>query len=240
MAGVKMPNVEGLNSVSELKNALGKLTKELSWLLNNLDTRNVNELNAEVIIANTITADKMDVNELSAITANLGHITAGLIESIRIFGSYIATRNGAFPRAELNNVGDLIAVYTNANNSLTIQPGITEEPVITFRNSGTPSLIIGPIVGFSGLVSSSSLLVGTQNGSLQLECGTGPLDNVTVHNWSKFMNATSGVTLQDELDSLRAELAGKADISHSHTVNLGTHNHGIAGAVNWGGTFSVS
>ncbi|MEK5439398.1 MULTISPECIES: hypothetical protein [Paenibacillus] len=240
MANVNLPNTDGMTTMDELRNAVGKMTKELSWLLNNLDTRNVNELNAEVIIANTITADKMNVNELSAITANLGHITAGLIESIRIFGSYIATRNGAFPRAELNNVGDLIAVYTNANNYLTIEPGITDEPVITYRNGGSPSLVIGPAFGFSVVLSTSDILMGTNNGSLQLQCGSGPFDNITVPNWDRLVNPMTGLSLQDELDSLRAELAGKADISHSHTVNLGTHNHGIAGAVNWGGTFSVS
>ncbi|MEK8207016.1 prophage endopeptidase tail family protein [Paenibacillus sp. FSL L8-0696] len=46
--------------------------------------------------------------------------------------------------------------------------------------------------------------------------------------------------LRAELDDLRAAIQSKASVNHSHTVNLGTHNHGIAGAVNWGGSFSVS
>ncbi|WP_340398122.1 prophage endopeptidase tail family protein [Paenibacillus sp. FSL E2-0202] len=46
--------------------------------------------------------------------------------------------------------------------------------------------------------------------------------------------------LRAELDDLRAAIQSKASANHSHTVNLGTHNHGIAGAVNWGGSFSVS
>ncbi|OME62302.1 hypothetical protein BSK59_02190 [Paenibacillus odorifer] len=46
--------------------------------------------------------------------------------------------------------------------------------------------------------------------------------------------------LRAELDDLRSAIQSKASANHSHTVNLGTHNHGIAGAVNWGGSFSVS
>ncbi|MNC68355.1 hypothetical protein D3C75_1189380 [compost metagenome] len=63
---------------------------------------------------------------------------------------------------------------------------------------------------------------------------------VNFESWSRIRNSSTGVTLQGELDAIWAALAGKASTSHSHTVNLGTHNHGITGAVNWGGTFPVS
>lgn len=242
MANVNLPNTDGMTTMDELRNAVGKMTKELSWLLNNLDTRNVNELNAEVIIANTITADKMDVNELSAITANLGHITAGLIESIRIFGSYIATRNGAFPRAELNNVGDLLAVYTDADNYMSIEPGLFNEPTQVFRKGGTPSLIVGPIGIFTGVISPDlNIAVGSENGSLSLLCGDDILDKINAPSWSKLRSAETGNSLQDELDMIWAALAGKSDASHSHSVTLPNHNHGSTTLTpSGGGTFSVS
>lgn len=58
MAEFQMPNVDGMNSMDELKNAVGKMAKELGWLLNNIDWKNINELNislnggASVNIAN--------------------------------------------------------------------------------------------------------------------------------------------------------------------------------------------
>ncbi|OMD08405.1 hypothetical protein [Paenibacillus odorifer] len=210
MSQLKAPPLT--DDVKELREYIKYLSNQLASMLKDLDFTLNGDVDFRNVRAKSIKADRMDVDELSAISANLGHIVAGLIESVQIFGSYIATRNGAFPRAEINNTGDLLAVYTDADNSLTIEPGITNEPTITFRNSGAPSLILGPTFGFSGILASLSLLVGTQNGSLQLECGTGPLDNVTVPSWSKFNNASTGLSLQDELDSIRAELAGKADI----------------------------
>lgn len=263
MGNVKLPNVDGMTTIEELRNGVGKMTKELSWLLTNLDTRNVNELDAEVIIARSIiagklaadsvetdnlvagaittekievgavTAEKITVDELSAITANLGHITAGLIESIRIFGSYVATRNGAFPRAELNNEGDLLAVYTDANNYMTIEPGLFNEPTQVFRKGGSPSLAVGPIGIMTGVISPDlDLIIGSDNGSLSLICGSGIFDNINAPSWSKLRSEETGISIQDELDSIRAELAGKADISHSHSVTIPP---GSAG-----GTFPVS
>lgn len=259
MAGVNMPNVDGLTTLDELKNAVGKMTKELSWLLTNLDTRNVNELNAEVIIAGSIetdklaagsittdkleagavTAEKITVDELSAIAANLGHITAGLIESVQIFGSYISTRNGEFPRAELNNTGDLLAVYTNADNYLTIEPGITGEPTLTYRKSGAVSLILGPAFGLTGLLANTPVIIGTQSGDTTIVCG--PSGTISVPSWDQLFSTNTGATIQSELNALWAAIAGKADISHSHSVSIPNHNHGNPdNATSGGGTFSVS
>nr|WP_042215754.1 phage tail protein [Paenibacillus borealis] len=67
----------------------------------------------------------------------------------------------------------------------------------------------------------------------------GQMNFASAYSVSGFgINFVSG--LRAELDSIWSALAGKASASHSHTVNLGTHNHGIAGAVNWGGSFTVS
>lgn len=113
MASVNLPNIDITNNdidaaslpqlqkiVKALLNTTAILTEELTFLLNNLDTKNVNEIDGDVLVegtvtadkvaANSITADKMNVNELSAITANLGHITAGLIEAVEIYGSLIS------------------------------------------------------------------------------------------------------------------------------------------------------
>ncbi|WP_339787057.1 hypothetical protein NSQ38_03245 [Paenibacillus sp. FSL R7-0313] len=46
--------------------------------------------------------------------------------------------------------------------------------------------------------------------------------------------------LQAEIQSIWTALAGKASNNHTHTVTLPTHNHGLANATNWGGTFPTS
>ncbi|MEK4263684.1 hypothetical protein [Paenibacillus sp. FSL L8-0499] len=255
----QIPKVNDNASLEELRDCYIGMNRYLTYLLTALDTQNISRLDAKVIIAESITAgklaadsvetgnlqagavtaEKITVDELSAISANLGHITAGLIESIRIFGSYIATRNGAFPRAELNNTGDLLAVYTDANNYLTIEPGITGEPTVTIRKSGAVSLILGPAFGLTGLLASTPIVLGTQNGNTNIVCGDS--DDVIIPSWSQFKNTETGTSLQAELDSLRAEIAGKADISHSHSVSIPNHNHGNPdNATSGGGTFSVS
>ncbi|MBA9088722.1 hypothetical protein FHR92_005240 [Fontibacillus solani] len=103
-------NMQGLQEiVKSLLNSTIILTEELTYLLNNLDTRNLNEVDGDILVTGTVTAkaiaansvtaekiqagavvaEKIDVGELSAISANLGHITAGLIEAVQIFGSII-------------------------------------------------------------------------------------------------------------------------------------------------------
>lgn len=73
----------------DLVNKINTIVAELQNLMVSLDTLNIIKLNAKVIealtitadkiAANTITANKMNVTELSAIVANLGTITAGTI-----------------------------------------------------------------------------------------------------------------------------------------------------------------
>ncbi|OMC79599.1 hypothetical protein BK125_04785 [Paenibacillus odorifer] len=198
------------NDAGELREYIKYFSNQIAIMLKDLDFTLNGDINFQNVKAKSITADRMDVQELSAIVANLGHITAGLIESVQIFGSYIATRNGAFPRAEINNTGDLLAVYTDANNYLTIEPGITGEPTVTIRKSGAVSLILGPAFGLTGLLASTPIVLGTQNGNTNIVCGDS--DDVIIPSWSQFKNTETGTSLQAELDSIRAELAGKADI----------------------------
>ena len=148
-------------SLKDLANSVAIIMKELQWAINgNLDVKNIraNSVNADRLIANTITAlqimansitaDKMDVTELSAISANLGHIIAGLIESIEIYGSYIATANGTYPRIELSSIGNLLGAFLDATHSLRVEPNVGGAPGIGFYD---PSGLTGRLYGNSGL-----------------------------------------------------------------------------------------
>lgn len=131
--------------VKDLANTVAKMAKDLEFLVNgNLDANNIransietknlkaNSITAEKIQAGAVTAEKISVNELSAISANLGHIVAGLIESVQIFGSYIATRRGSFPRAEMSNAENLFGAYADNNRYVKIVPlnSLTNAPQV--------------------------------------------------------------------------------------------------------------
>jgi hypothetical protein len=70
---------QGQQSTAQLQDWIIKLVRDLNYLLENLDTVNINRLDAKVIIAQTITAVMLNVTQLSAITANMGTLTAGSI-----------------------------------------------------------------------------------------------------------------------------------------------------------------
>lgn len=79
-----LPRVDGDMKLEDLANLVARMIKEMEWLLTgNLDVHNIR--------AKSITADRMKVDQLSAISADLGHITAGLVEAVTIIGSLIKT-----------------------------------------------------------------------------------------------------------------------------------------------------
>ncbi|KUP23116.1 hypothetical protein [Paenibacillus sp. DMB5] len=201
------PDLKSL--VNQLLNAYNKLTKELLFVLNNLDTRNINEIHAEKLVAlsieteklaaGAVTAEKITVGELSAISADLGHITAGLIESIKIFGSYIATRDGAFPRCEMSNTGNVFAAYTNANNKIAIDPNYAGVPALDFYMNGAVKGKLDTISSIMELVGNGGLLLYANGGNLELNASTG---FVSVPTWYKLLNDNTDRTLGEELSEI--------------------------------------
>lgn len=113
MANVELPSVNpslgdisqsGVDQlrtlVKQLHNASVMQTEELLYILNNLDTRNVNEIDGDILVKGTVTAIKMNVQKLSAITADLGKMTAG-----EIYGAYIATSEDQYPMVTITPEG---------------------------------------------------------------------------------------------------------------------------------------
>lgn len=209
MAGFNLPNVDGLTSLEQVKNAVGIMVKELSWLLQNLDTRNVNELNAEVIVAGSvsadkiqakaITADKIDVDKLSAISANMGKLTSG-----EIFSAYIATRENAYPRVELSNTSNMLGAYKSPSNSIQIYSPVEKfSPVIKFEVNGVLCYIFyNPEDNtFSMTSNSANVNLSTQR-RIQLFAQEG----VYVTGWSSLKNNGTGRSMEDELQDIYRRL----------------------------------
>jgi len=223
VANVQLPNIGHTNSdidgasfsqlqtiVKSLMNTTAMLTEELTYLLNNLDTRNVNELNAEVITAGSVTADKITVTELSALSANMGKLTSG-----EIFGAYIATRENAYPRAELSNEEDLFAAYLDANNYIKVEANYGGVPSLNFIQGGAFKARMDTLLGYLEIRSLTSLLI---QATLDVEIATGASSILKLPPFGRVESST-GQNLGVELDS-----KAKAGIS---TGPSGGHNHAI-------------
>lgn len=218
MANVQLPNIGISNSdidnaslpqlqqiVKSLLNSTIMLTEELTYLLNNLDTRNVNELNAEVIIAKTITADKMSVNELSAISANIGKVTSG-----EIYGNYIATREDAYPRSEMSNEDNLFASYYDERNYIIILPNYENgsgnvSPALVFFAGGNLAGFLDTVFGFN-LNSTSNAAINAVRGRVEINAGSNivlePGNDVSIPSWDQLYSRRDGQTLQEVLDDI--------------------------------------
>lgn len=143
--GVKSPPyTDDVGVLREYVKTLADITaiiaKDVSFILNgNVDGKNIK--------ANSIEAKYLSVDELSAITANLGHITAGLIEAVDIYGSYIATSH-SYPRTEMDVVGNFLAAISTPGTYLAITPlGTGGVPAISLVVGGQLKGFINRSVG---------------------------------------------------------------------------------------------
>lgn len=150
-------------------------------------------ITTEKIQAGAVVADKIDVGELSAISANLGHIVAGLIESVEIFGSYIATRRNAFPRCEMSATGNVFGAFNDANNSVVIEPDYGGSPALRFTVTGVPRGRIHNLLGYPIFESYSSMEIRATN-AIYIDASS-----VRFNNWDKLYADNPGRTLGDEL-----------------------------------------
>lgn len=189
------------------------LRRKLNDFLNHLDTLNVDELDAKVVIANTITADKMNVSQLSAIAADLGHITAGLIEAVNIYGSYIATANGTYPRCEMDSSLNEFAAFYDANNWIKMLANSSGTPLIEL------SAASGALVGYLGLDAPDNKLRLISNWHIDLVASGG---NVYVPSWSKLYNTSSGNNLQSDLDAKAGAFSGFTGTIYVATTSGGS------------------
>ncbi|WP_367946903.1 phage tail spike protein [Paenibacillus odorifer] len=160
-----------------------------------------------------------------------GEIIGGIITGAKIRTS----TPGKYPRVEIDPSTTAFGIYSDENSGI----------FIPAYDGGVSKIIFNASVGVQSTIynslSSGLIIGGSPNVTLAgTNINLAPSSNghVTIAGWGRLYNGAT--TLADELAAIWAALAGKSNANHSHTVNLGTHNHGIAGAVNWGGTFSVS
>lgn len=229
------------NYLANLADMYAKLAKDLDFIINgNLDVKNIR--------AHSITAEAMKVDELSAISANLGHIIAGLIETVTMIGSLIMTdQPGNYPRSEMSNTDKMFKAEGSATRHIQITPLTTmsggSAPGLAMKHESN-ELTFGydaTVLGGFGLYVNGTLDIQALNGVY--------LTKAMVPSWSTIENYFAGRTLEQELTEIRNSISalttvvnGKADSGES-TSSAGSHNHGIApgtelvtttGTVTWG------
>jgi len=204
----KEPDMQYVSELSDyikkMANVMSAMKNDLEFMLNgNLDANNVraNSIEAKNIKAGAITAEKIDVDKLSAISANMGTITAGLLQAVTIIGSLIQTKEtGQYPRIELSSVGNLLSAFYNAANCINFLPVLSGAPAIEFVSNGVRAGTAYSATDdnvYVGAVRKDLYLTAWNN--LFLQAGFG---NVTINSWGKLYSTGNSQTLQQALDSL--------------------------------------
>jgi len=253
----KINILEQVADLKVLSEELAKLQRTMRYLLNG-------NLSFENIQVGGIRAENIDVNKLSAIVADIGEVTAGILRSVAIYGSFFATAEEGYPRIEISGDNKYIKLFLNADIYLEIiHEGEEGFPQINFVRNGQAVRLghgmLSPVnpgdASYPGLISTSPFAMFAFGG-LYLP------GIVNFTDWSFLVNSTTSKTLQQELQELRleitsinnsistltTELNNKAD-KETSTSSAGSHNHGIAdgttlltpsGTVTWSSASSHS
>lgn len=183
-----------------LAGIIARNLREMLWLLTgNLDVANIK--------AKSITADRMSVKELSAISADLGHITAGLIEAVTIIGSLIKTAETG-QRVELSATENLLKAINGAGGSVSIKPyaglGVPNVELDNGTDQASLYMALGNLtistLGFPTGVTISS--------ARQITFSPGGGYSVIIPSWNSLYSTGNGKTLQQELNDIWSYIFG--------------------------------
>lgn len=227
-----VPTFTGLGPNPQFEDVTRKintLVMELRNLMLSLDTLNVVELDADVIIAGTVTAEKMNVTELSAISANMGTITAGTI-----IGALIKT---ALSGQRIQMDSTEFASYDAAGKKrISLSPNtVTYELAgLEFIDDGSPQVVKGHIFSNStqmGIIGQAALSIRSLTGTMTLSGTVGftdivnfgtstvtGLENNAVPDHNHGLNST---------DYLQCYDSGGTPTVKKQWVPSGGHNHTI-------------
>ncbi|WP_028547238.1 hypothetical protein [Paenibacillus taiwanensis] len=128
MAAVNMPNVNSIDpnskdGVEQLHNAVAKMSKELSWLLQNIDWKNINHLYIELNGGASVTIEN------DGITVNDGTHDTFTVNSdgkVKMTGATIQSKDSAYPKVVMDPEKDLFGAYQSPTQSVEIGTYRTE------------------------------------------------------------------------------------------------------------------
>jgi hypothetical protein len=170
--------------LEQLINELAKFQKIVRYLMNGgLDDENIraDSITTELLKVGSVIAEKIDVAELSAITANLGTITAGLLQAVSIIGSMItgSTIRTASSGERIELSGDSFKSYDSLDrlNGLALGESVVNYGDVEFYKNGTLYFKIMPVA-----LPNPGMMLATFNGQDFL-IGDGN-QNVRINNGS--------------------------------------------------------
>lgn len=232
MANVQLPSFNTTptdidnSGMSELKkivkyllNSTVQLTEELTYLLNNLDTRNVNEINADIINAGTINAALVKIQTalmnggFISIDDQGMKINDGTRDTMKVgldgkpimTGAEIRSKEG-YPAVVMDPDGDLFGAYKDLNNSIAIEADYGGAPSHVYTAQGMTKARFSTLLGTFLIDAIGGMEINvTNNGNLVLPAFTRVIGN----------GQNLGALLDDKA------LAGIS------TNPSGGHNHGI-------------
>jgi|GEM_PF-4887497 len=236
MANVTLPTInsagDDLNTlVKKLLNAYVMLTEELTFLLNNLDTRNINELNAELINAGTINANlvqiksdlmaggyiKIDGEGMKINDGTTDTMVVGLDGKPKMTGAEIRSKAG-YPAVVMDPDSNLFGAYKDLNNLIKIEADFGGAPGLRFIQGGA---IRGNIHTLYGDLTMEGL-----NG-LSLQSAAGRDVNIDVFNGGKIYVSDFDDVYDRQSNISLGYLLGEAATAGASTTPSGGHNHGI-------------
>lgn len=229
MPHVKLPTLDGVEYSGNIQqafdnvvNGVERMRKMVEWLVNgNVNFQNIqangitaknisaNSIETDSLVAGAVTADKISVEELSAISADVGHITAGLIESVTVLGSEIMTRSsGLYPRAQMSSTQNMFIAEASSNQHIKMMADVAGEVSLKFKNGS----LDGEIRPFS-----SKFLFNTASGSGSMQLSSGGdlelyadiLDSsalVLTNSWSRFYSDGDNESLQTAINRLQNQI----------------------------------
>lgn len=201
-----------LGYVKKLADVTAKMAKDLEFILNGnvaFDNIRANGIETKNLKAGSVIAEKIDVDKLSAISADLGHIRAGLIEAVEIYGSYIATSDGDFPYCAMSSTDNAFGAYFNEGNYLMMLPDQDGLPALVFFSGGSLAGYLDTKYGFN-LTSTSNAAINAIRGRIEMNAGGSivmdPTGDVSIPSWDRLFSRRDSKTLQEVLDDIYSKL----------------------------------
>lgn len=210
--------------MKQMANVLSSQTNDLEHLLNgHLDVKNIRAegiearsikagaIETDKLAAGSVTADKITVNELSAISADLGHITAGLVEAIKmvsstIIGSYIGTKEpGIYPRTEMSATNGYFGAFESEDKHIRI--------VEDYLGQGVSLVFFNGFFGGGSLYMASNKLDLKGQGELALAAnGNITFDSLgprgcVFGSWSSIYSNANSESLQAVLNQINGNIS---------------------------------
>lgn len=215
MSFVDLPQVRAQNTgespeeyMRHLANLLSMYRDTLDFVINgHINFKNIQALGITTnnLKAGSVVADKISVTELSAITANLGTITAGLLQAVTIIsstitGSLIQTAaSGTYPRVELNSTSTYIRAQASANDELRVDTTLLGSPAVVFDNGA----IVAAMYLFSLF---SNIFMIQSEGEIRIYPGTG--FDVVFRDWDEIYSTGDSQNLQTALNAKANSFTG--------------------------------